>query len=462
MTINAAGLELVKHFEGLRLEAYQDPVGIWTIGWGHTGPDVHPGLKITPQKAEDLLKADLGLHETYVKSIVTVNLNGNQLAALSSFAFNVGNGNLANSTLLKKLNAGDFEGAANEFERWVKGTLNGVKVTLPGLVTRRKAEKELFLSEPVDYAFPKMEISAEENTTSSLETYSGAAIPVALLGGEHDLVIAIQKTLGDLGYLDPPADGKFGPASNWALTEFCYANGLSLGAGFTEEIAHALASPSSAKLPAIAPSGAPWFDKIINYMLKKGYWICRHSQCFNVVYVEGVNPDGTLNDDRPNVFNDLRIAFSITSSGAPKFAVWDGTTEPGLYWTQHPMSPDGAARIAFNQYKSWIVGIHHAGKPTAHEALVQVEPVTVYRDLNQDFKRPGDKTDTGLFGINQHWGYDAPKNDLGRTSAGCLVGRSEDGHRQFMQMMKSDPRYVANAAYRFMAAVVPGDDVLGG
>nr|WP_208246961.1 hypothetical protein [Rhizobium sp. T1473]MCA0804542.1 hypothetical protein [Rhizobium sp. T1473] len=124
------------------------------------------------------------------------------------------------------------------------------------------------------------------------------------------------------------------------------------------------------------------------------------------------------------------------------------------------MNPKGAARIAFNQYKAWVVGTHHPNSASAHEALVQVEPITVCRDLNKDFKRTGDELDTGLFAINQHWGYDAPKDDLGRTSAGCLVGRTKDGHRKFMQLIKADPRYLANHSYRFLTAVMPGDEVL--
>ena len=100
------------------------------------------------------------------------------------------------------------------------------------------------------------------------------------------------------------------------------------------------------------------------------------------------------------------------------------------------MNPKGAARIAFNQYKAWSVGTHRASSPQGHEALVQTAPVAVYRDLNKDFKRPGDRVDTGLFGINQHWGYDAPMGDLGTTSAGCLVGRTKNGHRQFMALVK--------------------------
>lgn len=459
MAINEAGLTLIKYYEGLRLTAYVDPVGVWTIGWGHTGNDVHPGQSITQKQAEALLAADLRKHEEYVDDNVTVAIDDNQRAALVSFAFNVGNGSLGSSTLLARLNLGDYQGAASEFGRWVKGTINGSKVTLPGLVKRRKAEADLFLGADVELAMPKMEVSEIEDGSSALASFSGAPIPLSLLGGHEELVKGLQGTLADLGYLDPPADGRFGPTSNWALKEFCYANGLSLGLGFTAEIVAALRTPQK-RLPDIVEAGS-WIDKVVSYMMAKGYWISRHPECRNTVYLEGVNSDGTTNDDKANVFNDLRVVFSIDSNGKPRIlGLWEGTTEPGIFWTQHPMNPGGAARIAFDQYKSWIVGTHMAGKPSAHEALVQVAPVTVYRDLNRDYQRTGDKTDTGLFGINQHWGYDAPKDDLGNTSAGCLVGRTRDGHREFMQLMKSDPRYQANASYRFMAAVLPGSEAV--
>jgi GH24 family phage-related lysozyme (muramidase) len=461
MAINKNGLDLIKHFEGLRLEAYLDPVGILTIGWGHTGSDVFPGQKITLKQAEQLLEDDLSGHEAFVDRVVKVDLVENQRAALVSFAFNVGNGSLQSSTLLKRLNSGDYQGAAREFGRWVNGTHNGKKITLPGLVRRRRAEAQLFLDEVVDLAVPRPEIFAVESDTASLEHFSSAPIPLSQLGGNEDLVIAIQKRLAELGFLDPPADGKYGPVSHWALSEFCYVNGLSLGGGFTTEIARRLTDPT-ARLPDIVASGVPWLDEIVGNMMTKGHWICRHGECFNVVYVEGMDPDGKLNDDRPNVFNDLRIVFSIRADGVPEPHVWDATTEPGTFWTQKPMNPKGAARIAFGQYKSWVVGTHRSGTAAAHEALVQVEPVTVHRDLNKDYRRTNDELDTGLFGINQHWGYDAPKNDLGHTSAGCLVGRTKDGHREFMALMKSDPRYAANPAYRFMATVLPGNPANGG
>lgn len=285
-------------------------------------------------------------------------------------------------------------------------------------------------------------------------------ILISHIGGDSELVKQIQFLLTTYGYLDPPVDGKFGPVSNWALAEFAYRKGLSIGLGLTPQLAKALLDTKHETLPALAKSGT-WLDKVIGYMVSKEYWICRHPEAMNIVYLEGVNPDGKLNDNKPNQFNDLRVIFSISTTGAPMFTVWEGTTEPGLFWTMNPMSPRGAARIAFNQYKSWSVGTHHPGKASAHEALVQVEPILVYRDLNKDFKRQGDQTEFGLFAINQHWGYNAPKDDLGQTSAGCLVGRTKAGHLEFMSMIKADPRYLANSTYRFITTIIPGKGVLG-
>jgi hypothetical protein len=130
----------------------------------------------------------------------------------------------------------------------------------------------------------------------------------------------------------------------------------------------------------------------------------------------------------------------------------EATTEPGRYYTTKPLSPKGAARIKFGYYDAWRVGMHGNSEP--HEALVQVVPITVHRDLNKDGFRTGDNLDTGLFGINQHWGYDMPLDDIGRSSAGCLVGRSRSSHRKFMQLIKSDPRYVKNPTVLFGTAII--------
>jgi hypothetical protein len=294
-----------------------------------------------------------------------------------------------------------------------------------------------------------------ETTAAALQAYNGPAIAFPMIGGEPAHARCVQEALSVHGYLDPPADGEFGPVSIWALSQFTRNAGLNIESGLTHELAALLANPA-AGLPAIQPTGQ-WIDRAISYMQAKGHFINRHPDCCNIIYLEGVSPDGSPNDDRPNSFNDLRIVFRATGTGQIEFDAWEATTEPGNFWTFNPMNPKGAARIAFGQYKSWAVGQHLAGKPSGHEALVQVKPVMVHRDFNQDHKRSGDALDQGIFGVNQHWGYDAAVNDIKNTSAGCLVGRTRDGHRAFMSLIKSDARFKTSKAYRFVTAVLPGD-----
>jgi len=133
------GLDLIKGFEGLRLSAYQDSAGVWTIGYGHTG-NVKPGDRITQAQAEDLLQKDTAWAQQAVRDQVKVPLTQGQFDALTSFTFNLGAGALGKSTLQAKLNAGDYAGAQAEFGKWVHA---GGQV-LQGLVRRRAAEAELF------------------------------------------------------------------------------------------------------------------------------------------------------------------------------------------------------------------------------------------------------------------------------------------------------------------------------
>ena len=144
------GINLIKEFEGCKLSAYKCPAGVWTIGYGHT-KNVKQGMKITNEHATNLLKDDLKTYEGYVNKYVKVKLNQNQFDALVSFTFNCGGGALKSSTLLKKLNKGDYTGAANELLRWNKA---GGKV-LAGLTRRRKAEKTLFLKQSATYYIVK-------------------------------------------------------------------------------------------------------------------------------------------------------------------------------------------------------------------------------------------------------------------------------------------------------------------
>ena len=145
MKLSKTGFDLIKKFEGLRLTAYLCPVRVWTIGYGHTGEDVYSGLKISEERAEELLLDDLQSFEQCVNSFVTVKLNQNEYDALVSFTFNVGTTAFINSTLLKLLNQRtNRRVVSEEFKRWVKG---GDGEAIPGLVRRREEECKLFLAQ---------------------------------------------------------------------------------------------------------------------------------------------------------------------------------------------------------------------------------------------------------------------------------------------------------------------------
>lgn len=137
---------IITKYEGFKANAYKDPVGIWTIGYGHTGSAAYQGNIITPGQAQTLLNADMAEAQKPLK-IFADDLDPYQLAALTSFIFNVGGGAFLRSTLRRKLAAGDTEGAADEFLRWDKATKpNGEKVTLRGLTIRRAHERDVFLN----------------------------------------------------------------------------------------------------------------------------------------------------------------------------------------------------------------------------------------------------------------------------------------------------------------------------
>lgn len=146
MQTSDKGITLIKQFEGCKLTAYQDSVGVWTIGYGWTQPvdgkPIRAGMTIKQETAERLLKTGLVSYESDVSRLVKVGLTQGQFDALVSFTYNLGARSLSTSTLLRKLNAGDYAGAADDFLRWNKA---GGKV-LNGLTRRREAERALFLS----------------------------------------------------------------------------------------------------------------------------------------------------------------------------------------------------------------------------------------------------------------------------------------------------------------------------
>ncbi|HDW0019256.1 TPA: lysozyme [Enterobacter ludwigii] len=146
MQTSEKGIALIKQFEGCKLTAYQDSVGVWTIGYGWTQPvdgkPIRAGMTIKQETAERLLKTGLVSYESDVSRLVKVGLTQGQFDALVSFTYNLGARSLSTSTLLRKINADDYAGAADELLRWNKA---GGKV-LNGLTRRREAERALFLS----------------------------------------------------------------------------------------------------------------------------------------------------------------------------------------------------------------------------------------------------------------------------------------------------------------------------
>lgn len=133
----------IKVWEGCKLKTYTDSAGIHTIGFGHIGVDVKPDMQISIQRADALLEEDIGKAKSLITQYITVPLNQNQMSAVISLVFNCGVAPLKGS-LGHLLNAGDYDTAALQFERW---THAGGKV-LGGLVRRRAAEKKLFLTQP--------------------------------------------------------------------------------------------------------------------------------------------------------------------------------------------------------------------------------------------------------------------------------------------------------------------------
>lgn len=140
--IGKAGLDLIKSFEGWRDTAYICPAGVLTIGYGSTGAHVKAGMKISQERGEALLRADLARFESAVTKLVAVNVTQNQYDAMVSLAFNIGISAFSKSSVLRHTNARNWDAAAKSFALWNKG---GGKV-LAGLTRRRAAEAALFRS----------------------------------------------------------------------------------------------------------------------------------------------------------------------------------------------------------------------------------------------------------------------------------------------------------------------------
>lgn len=281
---------------------------------------------------------------------------------------------------------------------------------------------------------------------------SGQTIPLIQATKDLELIAHLQENLIRLGLLEPPADGRNGPLTGAAFREFQIALGIKedwIGPKTCRALIETRDLPQKQlKL------GTDFASQIARYYRAQNWYVAANSDELNICYAEGTNADGSVNSDAPNEWNDRRVIWRV-ENGVPKITGnWAASCEPGWWYTLNPMNLEGCARIRNPaQYKAWRVGVHGGSKP--HPALVQVAPVEVYRDRDQDMQRTGDPLRQGLFGINQHWGYGMEHVD--KASAGCMTAPDWNGHNQFIQECKSDRRYWLNQAYTFLTAFIPGD-----
>lgn len=255
-------------------------------------------------------------------------------------------------------------------------------------------------------------------------------------------IATVQKRLGELGLLDPPADGLFGGVSAWAL-------GIAMGGPVQAEavtsaaVEQALAAAQSLPLNP----GTDLASLVVRAQQTRGDWIARHASCVNFCCIEGTNLDGGANDDAPNQFKAIKIAYRIEAvTGIPRLIdKWIVTTQPSRYWTENPMNPNGAARVVPGQYKAWCMGYYHDAA-----AWMQAGELAVQRDSKQTFKRYGPIYRGSDFGIHNHQDYGYPRNDEGRSSAGCWVTWQQSDHDKFIALSRGDARFRASNGYRFL------------
>jgi lysozyme len=240
MRTSAAGRKAIAQREGNKLTAYVDSVGVLTIGVGHTSaagpPVVKKGMKITAAESDQILTRDLADVEASINKAVKVPLNQSQFDALVSLVFNIGGTAFAKSTLLKKLNARDYRSAADQFLVWNKGTVNGKRVAIGGLTTRRKAERVQFVSEGAPAA-------------------PVAAMTVPVAKTDKTTVEVVQRKLFEKGYTevgsrraDGSFDGEMGKMTRAAITVFRQENDLPAGDFIDQQLLDTLDTAPARKL----------------------------------------------------------------------------------------------------------------------------------------------------------------------------------------------------------------------
>lgn len=437
---------LIREFEGFRENAYPDPLTGGepiTIGYGTTkysnGRKVKLGDKLPIKEAEKELNAYVErriIPKLEEKIPTWGKMNSNQKAAIISFAYNLGEnfyGKRGFKTITEALSStGHFE----QVPEVLKLYRNPGSSVEKGLLRRRIAEGKLW-SKPL--------------SSDSLIDFLNVTKYYAGLAHQQEALKWLTKkyTFNDREKIARI----WNPGEDVVYSFDTYARWFS---GTDNQI------KACQEITKLSEGYAEtfykiWRDegnkarKIVEYMKSKGYEVSEGENEVNIIHIES-------RDFIPDTFNDTRMVIKYID-GVPKIVgSWDCTTTPGIKYTKNPLNSKGAAIIKPGQYRAHQVGYH---KTPSHVALIQTGgPITVYRDYNRDFKRLGDKEDTGYFGINYHSTHAGFTGDkVGPYSAGCCTARDWGGHIQFMNIVKSDPRYLANKRYRFLSTLILEEDL---
>jgi GH24 family phage-related lysozyme (muramidase) len=399
LTTSPQGYTVIRSFEGRALKAYRDEVGVWTIGYGQTNNDasvlgfeIKAGTTITAQQAEDLLKVSMvRRYEPAVNKAMGPG-NPTQAAFDAGGSFHYNTGAIERATWVKDFVAHDTGAVRPHLMQWNKAGGN----VLAGLTRRRAREADMIL----------------------LGDY----------GPEGKQSVIVDER-------GKPVDTSHGPQPS---------------------VPPVAPDPSSDKV-----SGGPGLNPITNPQLildaykKRGYPYAEGADVYNLLSIEGMNADGTTNGNRHNAWDDLRVIWQVVGGKVSIIFKCSATTEPGAYWTDHPMNADGAFHIALGYQAVWVMGSYHG-----HRALVEALPITGTRDKLKDYKREG-KTYVGDFGVHIHAGYNYKVDDIGRSSAGCQVIRLVEDHDTFMGFCLKDARYLKNKNFVFGHCVMAAAWVTG-
>lgn len=265
------------------------------------------------------------------------------------------------------------------------------------------------------------------------------------MSNQDSQVSDLQEILIKWGLVDPPVDGNLGAQTQAARKNFANIYGI-------EDSTCAVLTCAEKNEPKPIKPINDSVALVIEECHRKNYYLARGVDAHNIVYVEGVNTDFTPNSNRIDEWNDLRTILTIEHNGRAYFRnIWKATVNSGLYYTEHRLNSGGAANIEPGQYWGWQLG-RHITSGLNHEALVQVRPIPIRRDNDENGRTNNDKIeDWQVIGVNQHGGQGSK---VGRYSAGCLVVQGLDKQQEFVNLLKTDRRYKVNNGYIFSTIIL--------